>query len=86
MNIFLCVQMPEMDGYETTREIRKVERKYGVHIPIIAVSGHDPGSREAKEAIQAGMDAFLEKDMNQNQLGKIIREIDSKRTVHATAE
>ncbi|KAJ4892523.1 Histidine kinase CKI1 [Raphanus sativus] len=84
--IFMDCQMPEMDGYETTREIRKVERKYGVHIPIIAVSGHDPGSREAKEAIQAGMDAFLEKDMNQNQLGKIIREIDSKRTVHATAE
>ncbi|KAG2326044.1 hypothetical protein Bca4012_034738 [Brassica carinata] len=86
--IFMDCQMPEMDGYETTREIRKVERNYGVHIPIIAVSGHDPGSREAKEAIQAGMDAFLEKDMNQDQLGKIIREIESKRTVsvHATVE
>ncbi|KAF8107017.1 hypothetical protein N665_0129s0085 [Sinapis alba] len=81
--IFMDCQMPEMDGYETTREIRKVERNYGVHIPIIAVSGHDPGSREAKEAIQAGMDAFLEKNMNQDQLEKIIREIESKRTVHA---
>ncbi|KAJ0258116.1 Histidine kinase CKI1 [Hirschfeldia incana] len=78
--IFMDCQMPEMDGYETTREIRKVERNYGVHIPIIAVSGHDRGSREAKEAMQAGMDAFLEKDMNQDELGKIIREIESKRT------
>lgn len=76
--------MPVMDGYETTREIRRVERNYGVHIPIIAVSGHSPGSTEAKDAIKAGMDAFLEKDMNQDQLGKIIREIESKRTVHAT--
>ncbi|XP_009142537.1 histidine kinase CKI1 [Brassica rapa] len=79
--IFMDCQMPVMDGYETTREIRKVERNYGVHIPIIAVSGHDPGSTEAKNTIQAGMDAFLEKNMNQDQLGKIIREIESKRTV-----
>ncbi|CAF1797783.1 unnamed protein product [Brassica napus] len=82
--IFMDCQMPVMDGYETTREIRKVERNYGVHIPIIAVSGHRPGSTEAKDTIKAGMDAFLEKDMNQDQLGKIIREIESKRTVHAT--
>ncbi|XP_024010862.1 histidine kinase CKI1 [Eutrema salsugineum] len=82
--IFMDCQMPEMDGYEATREIRKVERKYGVHIPIIAVSGHDPGSREARETIQAGMDAFLEKNLNQGQLVNIIREIESKRTVDAT--
>lgn len=78
--------MPEMGGSEATREIRKVERKYGVHIPIIAVSGHVPGSEKAKETIRAGMDAFLEKEMNHDQLGKIIREIESKRTVHATVE
>ncbi|XP_024004903.1 histidine kinase CKI1 [Eutrema salsugineum] len=76
--IFMDCQMPEMDGYEATRKIRKVERKYGVHIPIIAVSGHDPGSREARETIQAGMDAFLEKNLNQDQLAKAIREIIGK--------
>ncbi|KAJ4898904.1 Histidine kinase CKI1 [Raphanus sativus] len=84
--IFMDCQMPEMGGSEATREIRKVERKYGVHIPIIAVSGHVPGSEKAKETIRAGMDAFLEKEMNHDQLGKIIREIESKRTVHATVE
>lgn len=79
--------MPEMDGYEATREIRKVERNYGVRIPIIAVSGHDPGSKEARETIEAGMDAFLEKNMNQDQLASIIRVIQSKRrTLHATKE
>ncbi|VVB01227.1 unnamed protein product [Arabis nemorensis] len=76
--IFMDCQMPEMDGYEATREIRKVERKYGVHIPIIAVSGHDPCSKEARETIEAGMDAFLEKPLNQDQLCKVMRELESK--------
>ena len=72
--------MPEMNGYEATREIRKMEEKYGggLHIPIIAVSGHDHGSTEARETIQAGMDAFLEKNLNHDQLAKVIREITSK--------
>ncbi|KFK37482.1 hypothetical protein AALP_AA4G263200 [Arabis alpina] len=77
--IFMDCQMPEMDGYEATREIRKVESKYGVHIPIIAVSGHDPDSKEAKDTVEAGMDAFLDKNMNQ--LSNIIREIESKKTL-----
>ncbi|KAF8119112.1 hypothetical protein N665_0001s0161 [Sinapis alba] len=79
--IFMDCQMPEMDGYEATREIRKMEEKYGgggLHIPIIAVSGHEHGSMEAIETIQAGMDAFLEKDLNHDQLAKAIIEITSK--------
>ncbi|EFH50708.1 cytokinin-independent 1 [Arabidopsis lyrata subsp. lyrata] len=76
--IFMDCQMPDMDGYEATREIRKVEKSYGVHIPVIAVSGHDPGSREARETIQAGMDAFLDKNLNQ--LANVIRDIESKTT------
>ncbi|EOA26327.1 hypothetical protein CARUB_v10025468mg [Capsella rubella] len=82
--IFMDCQMPEMDGYEATREIRKVEKSYGVHIPIIAVSGHDSDSREARETIQAGMDGFLEKEMKQDQLANVIRDIESKLTLHAT--
>ncbi|XP_010507784.1 PREDICTED: histidine kinase CKI1-like [Camelina sativa] len=82
--IFMDCQMPEMDGYEATREIRKVEKSSGAHIPIIAVSGHDPGSREAREAIQAGMDGFLEKEMKQDQLANVIREVESKMNAQAT--
>lgn len=52
---------------------------------IIAVSSHDPGSREAEETIQAAMDAFLEKNLNHDQLANIITEIESKRTVLETA-
>ncbi|CAN8248469.1 unnamed protein product [Cochlearia groenlandica] len=74
--IFMDCEMPEMDGYDTTREIRKIERQYGVHIPIIAVSGHDSGSKEANATIEAGMDAYSEKNMMQ--LVNIIRDIESK--------
>ncbi|CAN8303007.1 unnamed protein product [Cochlearia groenlandica] len=80
--IFMDCQMPEMDGYETTREIRKVERKYGVHIPIFALSAHDPGSREAEETIEAGMDAFLGKIINPEQLMNIISDIESKMSLN----
>ncbi|VVB03613.1 unnamed protein product [Arabis nemorensis] len=79
--IFMDCQMPIMDGYEATREIRKMERKYGVHIPIIAISGHDPDSEEARETIKAGMDGFLDKNPSQDQIANVIREIESKKTL-----
>lgn len=40
-----------MDGYEIIREIRKVERNYGVYILIIVVFGYDFGLMEVKDII-----------------------------------
>ena len=34
------VQMPVLDGYETTRLIRKLEEKTGKHVPITAMTAH----------------------------------------------
>jgi DNA-binding LytR/AlgR family response regulator len=34
--IFIDVQMPEMDGIEATRRIRRRQQSTGVHVPIIA--------------------------------------------------
>ena len=36
--ILMDVQMPEMDGFETTKIIRKKEMATGKHIPIIALN------------------------------------------------
>ncbi|XP_010544971.1 PREDICTED: histidine kinase CKI1 [Tarenaya hassleriana] len=78
--IFMDCQMPEMDGYEATRQIRRAESRYGIHVPIIAISAHEHGSKEAKQAIEAGMDAHLGKELLTEHLVNAIREIKSKMT------
>jgi len=67
--ILLDVQMPFMDGYETTRHIRGFEQaKKGVsRVPIIAMTAHAlKGDRE--KCIAAGMNDYIPKPFNPHQL------------------
>ena len=67
--ILLDVEMPMMDGFETTRHIRKFEQaKEGVHhVPIIAMTAHAlKGDRE--KCIGVGMDDYIPKPFNPHQL------------------
>lgn len=58
--IFMDVQMPEMDGIEATRQIRKIEKASGSYTPIIAMTAHAmKGHKE--HFIESGMDDYLEK-------------------------
>lgn len=69
--IFMDCQMPEMDGYQTTRTIRKQETRTGKRIPIIAMTAHAiEGNRD--ECIAAGMDDYVSKPIDPVQLKSIL--------------
>jgi len=73
--ILMDVQMPEMDGLEATRQIRRRERdgEGGAHIPVVAMTAHAmPNDREM--CLDAGMDAYLTKPIRRRELIRVVRE------------
>jgi two-component system sensor histidine kinase/response regulator len=70
--ILMDVQMPEMDGFETTEKIRRNEYQSKSHIPIIAMTAHAmTGDRE--RCIAAGMDDYISKPIHAAKLIDLIR-------------
>jgi CheY-like chemotaxis protein len=69
--IFMDCQMPEMDGYEATRTIRRQEEP-GRHVAIIAMTADAmAGCRE--QCIEAGMDDFIVKPVAMEGLFEVLQ-------------
>ena len=72
--IFMDVQMPEMNGLEATREIRKLENPWASSIPIIAMTA-DAFSENVTECLNAGMNGHIAKPIDMKLVIKEIRRI-----------
>lgn len=68
--ILMDCQMPQMDGYTASREIRRIEDGKG-RIPIVAITANAmEGERE--KCLEAGMDEYITKPVNIQTLSKTI--------------
>ncbi|HBQ36680.1 MAG TPA: hypothetical protein DD729_07575, partial [Rhodobacteraceae bacterium] len=61
--IFMDISMPEMDGKEATREIRKIEEEQGLErVPVVALTAHAMAGDDT-EILAAGLDYYLTKPL-----------------------
>ncbi len=76
--ILMDLQMPDMDGFMTTRKIREEETD-GKHIPIIALTAH--AIKEHRErSIEYGMEDYITKPFDRKELLESIERILGNKT------
>jgi len=72
--VLMDVQMPVMDGWTATREIRERERATGHHLPVLALTAHAM-KHDQDECYAAGMDGFLTKPFQPAELYRAVESI-----------
>jgi two-component system, sensor histidine kinase and response regulator len=72
--ILMDVQMPEMDGFETTAAIRQTEKQSGKRIPIVAMTAHALKGDEER-CLAGGMDGYVSKPIRTNELFATIERV-----------
>jgi CheY-like chemotaxis protein len=71
--VLMDVQMPEMDGFEATAEIRAREKATGGHQRIVAMTAHAM-SGDRDRCLQAGMDGYISKPLDTRLLCTVVEQ------------
>lgn len=70
--VLMDVQMPELDGYEATKQIRDISSGVKNHqIPVIAMTAH-AGATDREKCINAGMDDYCTKPIDPDNLKQLL--------------
>jgi len=78
--VFMDLEMPGMDGYQATVEIRRIEREAGRSpVPVVALTAHE-GEEFRKKAEEAGMAYFITKPVGRRKLLRCVSSLFRKET------
>ena len=69
--VLMDIQMPIMNGYETSRAIRQLDGEYFKKLPIIAISANAYDD-DIKQCLEAGMNDHIAKPFNPDDLMKLL--------------
>jgi CheY-like chemotaxis protein len=69
--IFMDVNMPEMDGYTTTKHIRQMPEPW-CNLPIIALTA-DAMKGDREKCLEAGMNKYISKPFRLEEIDEVLR-------------
>ncbi|MDY3920522.1 MAG: response regulator [Candidatus Limivivens sp.] len=72
--ILMDIQMPKMNGYLATREIRTLENNQKANIPIIAMTAN-AFDEDRKAAAECGMNGFISKPINMKEVIQVLKTV-----------
>ena len=72
--IFMDVQMPKMDGYTATREIRTLKNNRKANTPIIAMTAN-AFDEDKRKSYESGMNGHISKPISMEAIAKVLDEI-----------
>ncbi len=72
--IFMDIQMPKMDGYTATREIRTLKNNRKANIPIIAMTAN-AFDEDKRKSYESGMNGHISKPISMEAIAKALEEV-----------